>query len=66
VIFHDERDNLRLLLLCLPLRSSWLTVEGDRQIGAARVLHRQGGRAALAVSVGVAVGVLKHQSRQRV
>ena len=47
----------RLLLLCLLLRSSWLTVERDRHIGAAGVLHRQGGRAAVAVSVGVAVGV---------
>jgi hypothetical protein len=26
----------RLLLLCLPLRSSWLTVEGGRQISAAK------------------------------
>jgi hypothetical protein len=47
----------RLLLLCLLLRSSWLTVKGDRHVGAAGVLHRQGGRAAVAVSVGVAVGV---------
>jgi hypothetical protein len=47
----------RLLLLCLLLRSSWLTVEGGRQIGAAGVLDRRGGRAALAVSVNVAVGV---------
>ncbi len=47
----------RLLLLCLLLRSSWLTVEDDRHVGAAGVLHRQGGRAAVAVSVGVAVGV---------
>jgi hypothetical protein len=45
----------RLLLLCLLLRSSWLTVEGGRQIGAAGVLHRRGGRAAVAVSVGMAV-----------
>jgi hypothetical protein len=49
----------RLLLLCLLLRSSWLTVEGGRQIGAARVLHRRGGRAVVAVSVDVAVGVPK-------
>ena len=47
----------RLLLLCLLLRSSWLTVEGGRQIGAVGVLHRRGGRAAVAVSVGMAVGV---------
>jgi hypothetical protein len=47
----------RLLLLCLLLRSSWLTVEGGRQIGAAGVLHRRGGRAVLAASVSVAVGV---------
>ena len=47
----------RLLLLCLLLRSSWLTVEGGRQVGAAGVLHRRGGRAAVAVSVGVAGGV---------
>ena len=33
----------RLLLLCLLLRSSWLTVEGGRQIGAAGVLYRRGG-----------------------
>ena len=47
----------RLLLVCLLFRSSWLTVEGGSQIGAAGVLHRRGGRAAVAVSVGVAVGV---------
>jgi nitrogen-specific signal transduction histidine kinase len=40
----------RLLLLCLLLRGSWLTVEGRRH-GAAGVLHRRGRRAALAVSV---------------
>jgi hypothetical protein len=51
----------RLLLLCLLLRSSWLTVEGGRQIGAAGVLHGRGGRAAVAVSVGVAVGVPNEQ-----
>jgi hypothetical protein len=28
----------RLLLLCLLLGSSWLTVEGGRQVGAARAL----------------------------
>jgi hypothetical protein len=37
---------------CLLFRSSWLTVEGDRHVGAAGVLHRRGGRAAVAVSVG--------------
>jgi hypothetical protein len=42
----------RLLLLCLLLRTLWLTVEGGRH-GAAGVLHRRGGRAALAVSVSV-------------
>jgi hypothetical protein len=41
----------RLLLLCLLFRSSWLTVGGDRHVGAAGVLHRRGGRAAVAVSV---------------
>ena len=30
---------------------------GGRQVGATRVLHRRGGGAAVAVSVGVAVGV---------
>ena len=34
----------RLLLLCLLFRSSWLTVEDGRQVGAARLLHRRGGR----------------------
>jgi hypothetical protein len=34
----------RLLLLCLLLRSSWLTMEDDRQIGAAGLLHRRGER----------------------
>ena len=53
----------RLLLLCLLLRSSWLTVEGGRQIGAAGVLHGRGERAAVAVSVGVAVGVPDQQGR---
>ena len=47
----------RLLLSCLLSRSSWLTVECDRQVGAAGVLDRRGGRAAVAVSVGMAVGV---------
>jgi hypothetical protein len=47
----------RLPLLCLLLRSSWLTVEGDRHVGAAGVLHRRGGRAVVAVRVGVAGGV---------
>ena len=51
----------RLLLLCLLFRSSWLAAEGGRQVGAARVLHRRGGGSALAVSVGVAVGVPKEQ-----
>ena len=54
----------RLLLLCLLFRGSWPTVEGNRHVGAARVLHRQGGRAAVAVSVGVAGGVLNQQSRR--
>jgi hypothetical protein len=53
----------RLLLLCLLLRSSWLTVESGRQIGGAGVLHRRGGRAAVAVSVGVAGGVPKQSSQ---
>ena len=53
----------RLLLLCLLFRSSWLTVEGGRQVGAARVLHRQGGPVAVAVSVGVAGGVPMQKSR---
>ena len=47
----------RLLLLCLLLRSSWLAAGGGRQVGAAGVLHRRGGRAALAVPVSVAVRV---------
>jgi hypothetical protein len=51
----------RLLLLCLLLRSSWPTVEGDRHVGAATVLHRRGGRAAVAVSVDVAGGVPNEQ-----
>ena len=51
----------RLLVLCLLLRGSWLTVEVGGQIGVAGVLHRRGGRAALAVSVGVAVGVPEHK-----
>jgi hypothetical protein len=32
---------LRLLLLCLLFRSSWLTVEGERHVGAAGVLDRR-------------------------
>jgi hypothetical protein len=44
-------------LLGLLFRSSLLTVEGDRQVGAANALHRRGGRLAVAVSVGVAGGV---------
>ena len=38
-----------LLLLCLLSRLSWLTVEGG-----GRLLHRRGGRAVVAMSVGVA------------
>ena len=53
----------RLLLLCLLFRSSWRRVEGDRHVGAAGVLHRRGGRAALAARVGVAPGVPKRLSR---
>ena len=60
-----EPGAARLLLLCLLLRSSWLTVEGDRRVGAARVPHRQGGRAAVAVSVGVAGGVPERVCRPR-
>jgi hypothetical protein len=47
----------RLLPLCLLFRGSWLTVVGDRHVGAAGVLHRPGRRAAVAVRVGVAPGV---------
>ena len=54
----------RLLLLCLLLRSSWLTVEGDRHGGAAGVLHRRGGRAVVAVSVGMPGCVPYEQSRR--
>ena len=39
-------------------------VDGDRHVGAAGVLHRRGGRAAVAVRVGVAGGVQKQQSRR--
>ena len=53
-----------LLLLCLLLRSSWLTVEGGGHAGAAGVLHR-GRWAAVAVSVDLAGGVRK-QRRWRV
>ncbi len=55
----------RLLLLCLLLRSSWLTAEGNRHVGAAEVLHGRGGRAAVAVSVGVAGGVPERQRARR-
>ena len=48
----------RLLLLCVLFGSSWLAAEGGRQVGAAGVLYRRGGRGAVAVSVGVAGGVL--------
>src|SRR5947209_14287175 len=54
----------RLLLLCLLLRSSWLTVEGGGHAGAAGVLHRRGGRAVVGASVGVAGGVPDQQSRR--
>jgi hypothetical protein len=54
----------RLLLLCLLLRSLWLTVEGDRPVGAAGVLHRRGGPAAVAVRVGVAGGVPEEQCQE--
>ncbi len=45
----------RLLLLCLLVRGSWLTVEDDRHVGAVGLLHRRGGRPVVAVSVGVAI-----------
>jgi hypothetical protein len=55
----------RLLLLCLLLGSSWLTVEGGRQIGAAGPLYRRrGGGAGAAVSVSVAVGAPEEQRRK--
>jgi hypothetical protein len=53
----------RLLLMCLLLRSSRLTVDGGHQVSAARVAHRRGGRAAVAVSVSVAGGVPTEKSR---
>jgi hypothetical protein len=43
----------RLLPSCLLLRSLWLTAGG--QGGGARVLHRRGGRAVVAVSGGVSL-----------
>ena len=52
----------RLLLLCLLFRSSRRRVDGDRHVGAAGVLQRRGGRAALAVRVGVAPSVPKRLS----
>ena len=49
---------------CAPLlRSWWLAAEGGRQVGAARVRHRRGGGAAVAVSVGAAGGVPLQNSR---
>ena len=59
----SEPGAARLLLLCLLLRSSWLTVEAGRQIGAAGVLHRRGGRAAVAAVAGVAGRVPEEQRR---
>jgi hypothetical protein len=55
----------RLLLLCLLLSTSWLTV-GRHQVGAVGVLHRRGGRAGVAESVGAAPGVLARNSRSLV
>ncbi len=49
----------------LAIQGSLLTVDGDRHVGAAGVLHRQGGRAAAAVSVDVAGGVPERQSHHR-
>ena len=49
----------------LATQEFWLTVEGGRQVGAAKVLLRQGGRAAVAASVRVAVGVPWQVSRPR-
>ena len=54
------------LLWCLLFRSSWLTVEGGRKVSAARVPHRRGGRAAVAVSVGAAGGVPTRKPRLHV
>ena len=51
---------LRLLLLCLLLKSSWLTAEGGRPVDAG-VLHRRGEPAAVAVRLGVAGGVPEEQ-----
>jgi hypothetical protein len=39
--------SVRVLLLYFLLRSSWRTLEGGRQIGAAGVLHCWGGRVAV-------------------
>jgi hypothetical protein len=55
----------RLLLLCLLPRSSSVTVEDGRHVGAAGVLHRRGGRAAATLRVGVAGGVPDQERRER-
>ena len=50
---------VRLLLLCLLFRSSWLTVEGGRRrVGAFGVLHRRGG-------VGVAGAAPQQECRRQ-
>ena len=47
----------RMLLLRLLFRGSWLTVVGDRHVGADGVLHHWGRRAAVAVRVGMALAL---------
>jgi hypothetical protein len=39
---RQRRWAARLLLLCLLLKSSWLTAKGNRHVGTAEVLHSQG------------------------
>jgi len=51
--------------LCLLLRSSWLTVEDGRHSGAAGVLNRRGGRAAVAATGGAAGRVPLQNSPSR-
>jgi hypothetical protein len=55
----SERRAARLLLMCLLLRSSWLTVEGDRQVGAAGVLIARADGQPWPCRFGVAGGVPK-------
>jgi hypothetical protein len=62
-LMQQSGDADEAAALVLAVQHFMANGEGWRQVGAARVLHRRGGRAAVAVRVGVAGGVPEQQCR---